>query len=111
VRFFHPHSSVGFSPDKFYKRSQEKNTSATAGSFLGFQPTPLSRIVLAFRSVISGRCFTTAACLVFSASGFHHVRATKPVGSETTSSTVVRCQPWFYWGLVAHSFFGLSEGD
>jgi hypothetical protein len=25
--------------------------------------------------------------------------------------TVVRCQPWFYRGLVAHSFFGLSEGD
>ena len=46
-----------------------------------------------------------------SASGFHPFGATKPVGSETTSSTVVRCQPWFYWGLVAHSFFGLSEGD
>jgi hypothetical protein len=42
-------------PDKFYKRSQEKNTSSTAGGFSGFQPTPLSRIVLAFRSVISGR--------------------------------------------------------
>ena len=22
---------------------------------------------------------------------------------------VVRCQPWFYLGLMAHSFFGLSE--
>ena len=52
-----------------------------------------------------------AALLVFLASGFHHFGATKPVGSETTSSTVVRCQPWFYRGLVAHSFFGLSEGD
>src|SRR5271169_3796114 len=42
-------------PDLFYKRSQEKNTSPVAGFFLGFQPTALSRIVLAFRSVISGR--------------------------------------------------------
>src|SRR5271169_1322805 len=52
-----------------------------------------------------------AAGLVLPASGFHHVCATKPVCSETTSSTVVRCQPWFYWGLMVHSFFGLSEGD
>src|SRR5271154_7370980 len=42
-------------PDLFYKRSQEKNTSPVAGFFLGFQPTALSRIVLAFRSAISGR--------------------------------------------------------
>jgi hypothetical protein len=42
-------------PDKFYKRSQEKNTSPTAGSFIGFQPGSLSRIVLAFRSAVSGR--------------------------------------------------------
>ena len=41
--------------DKFYKRSQGKNTSSTAGSFVGFQPTSLSRIILAFRSAISGR--------------------------------------------------------
>src|SRR5271168_702109 len=98
-------------PDWFYKRSQEKNTSSAAGCFLAFQPTPWSRIAVAFRSVISGRCFIQAARLVFSASGFHHLGATKPVGSETTSSAVVRCQPWFYWGLVAHRFFGLSEGD
>src|SRR5271169_7127694 len=58
-------------PDLFYKRSQEKNTSPVAGFFLGFQPTALSRIVLAFRSLISGRCFIRAALLVFSASGFH----------------------------------------
>src|SRR5271155_5478225 len=50
-------------PEKFYKRSREKNTSSTAGFFLGFQPTPLSRIVLAFRSVISGRCPIRAARL------------------------------------------------
>src|SRR5271155_3220153 len=98
-------------PDKFYKRSQGKKTSPSAGVFLAVQPTPLNRIVLAFRSVISGRCSIQAALLVFSASGFRHFAATKPVGSETTSSTVVRCQPWFYWGLLAHSFFGLSEGD
>ena len=44
-------------PDKFYKRSQEKNTFPAAGFFLAVQPTPLSKIVLAFRSVFSGRCF------------------------------------------------------
>ena len=105
------HEGIRLTAGKFYKRSQEKNTSSAAGCFLAFQPTPWSRIAVAFRSVISGRCFIQAARLVFSASGFHHLGATKPVGSETTSSAVVRCQPWFYWGLVAHSFFGLSEGD
>ena len=64
---------------------------------------------LPFRDL--GTLLMQAALLVFLASGFHRFGATKPVGSETTSSTVVRCQPWFYWGLVAHSFFGLSEGD
>jgi hypothetical protein len=39
--------------DKFYKRSQGKKTSPSAGVFLAVQPTALSRIVLAFRSVIS----------------------------------------------------------
>src|SRR5271156_5430394 len=98
-------------PDKFYKRSQGKRTSPSAGGFLAFQPTLLSKIAVAFRSVISGRCSIQAALLVFSTSGFRHFAATKPVGSETTSSTVVSCQPWFYWGLLAHRFFGLSEGD
>ena len=48
--------TIGFYlPDKFYKRSQEKNTSPVAGFFLDVQPAPLSRIVLAFRSADSGR--------------------------------------------------------
>ena len=98
-------------PDKFYKRSQGENTFPAAGFFVAVQPAPLSRIVVAFRSLISGRCFIQPAFLVFLVSGFHRFRATKPVRSETTSSTAVRCQPWFYRGLVAHSFFGLSEGD
>ena len=38
---------------------------------------------MAFRSVISGRCFIQATLLVFSPSGFHHFGATKPVRSET----------------------------
>src|SRR5271170_7145988 len=67
----------------FYKRSQGKKTSPSAGGFLAVQPTPLSRIVLTFRSVISGRCSIQAALLVFSASGFRHFAATKPVSSET----------------------------
>src|SRR5271169_4397108 len=70
-------------PGKFYKRSQGKKTSPSAGVFLAFQPTPLNRIVLAFRSVISGRCSIQAALLVFSASGFRHFGVTKPVVSET----------------------------
>jgi beta-phosphoglucomutase-like phosphatase (HAD superfamily) len=39
------------SPDKFYKRCREKNAFPAAGSFLPPQPTSLSRIVVAFRSV------------------------------------------------------------
>src|ERR1700677_317429 len=103
--------SVSLSPDKFYKRSQEKNTSPVAGFFLGFQPTPFEQDCSGVPFRISGRCFIRAARLVFLASGFHRFGATKPVRSETTSSTVVRCQPWFYRGLMAQSFFGLSEGD
>ena len=98
-------------PGLFYKRSQEKTAFLWPDFFLPSSPPRLSRIVVAFRSAISGRCFMQAALWVFLASGFHRFCATKPVGSETTSSTVVRCQPWFYRGLVAHSFFGLSEGD
>src|SRR5271163_4343894 len=41
---------------KFYKRSQEKNSFPAAGFLVGFQPTSWSRIVVAFRSVLSGRC-------------------------------------------------------
>ena len=70
-------------PDSFYKRSQGKKTSPSAGVFLAFQPTLLSKIAVAFRSVISGRCSIQAALLVFSASGFRHFGATKPVSSET----------------------------
>jgi hypothetical protein len=73
----------GSTPGKFYKRSQEKNSFPAAGSFLAFQPTSLSKIVVAFHSAISGRYFIHAARLVFLASGFHHFGATKPVGSET----------------------------
>src|ERR1700677_1824150 len=101
----------GLTPDKFYKRSQEKNTSPVAGFFLGFQPTPFEQDCSGVPFRISGRWFIRAARLVFLASGFHRFCATKPVRSETTSSTVVRCQPWFYRGLMAQSFFGLSEGD
>jgi len=54
-----------------------------AGVFLDVQPTPLSRIVLAFRSVDSGRYDIPVALLVFSTSGFHRFLTTKPVRSET----------------------------
>jgi hypothetical protein len=67
-------------PDKFYKRSQGKNTSSTAGSFIGLQPASWSRIVLAFRSTISGRYAQLRSGFGFPSSGFHPFDATKPVG-------------------------------
>src|ERR1700691_1949022 len=70
-------------PDKFYKRSQEKNTSPVAGFFLGFQPTPFEQDCSGVPFRISGRWFIQPALLVFSASGFHRFCATKPVRSET----------------------------
>ena len=73
-------------PGKFYKRSQEKNSFPAAGFFLTVQPTPWSRIVLVFRSRISGRCCVRAALMVFSARGFHRLGATKPVRSETNQA-------------------------
>src|SRR5271169_5803983 len=51
-----PQYNFFVTPDKFYKRSQEKNSFPAAGFLVGFQPTSWSRIVVAFRSVLSGRC-------------------------------------------------------
>jgi hypothetical protein len=73
----------GLSPDKFHKRSQEKNSSPAAGVFLAVQPTSLSRFVLAFRSGSSGRYAILVALLGFSTSGFHRFCTTKPIRSET----------------------------
>ena len=70
-------------PDKFHKGSQEKKHFSCGRSFSCVQPAPLSRFVLAFRSVSSGRYVVAVALLVFSPSGFHHFFATKPVRSET----------------------------
>jgi hypothetical protein len=41
---------------------------------------------LAFGSRILGRCFVRAALMVFSATGFHRLGATKPVRSETNQA-------------------------
>ena len=69
-------------------------------------------MALGFRTVISGRYGQLRSGWDFFTSGVHRFFATKPARSETDKQhTVVRGQPWFYWGLVAHSFFGLSEGD
>jgi len=62
---FHPIWAVNPVPDKFYKRSQGKKTSPSAGVFLAVQPTALSRIVLAFRSVISDAACFTQRCWFF----------------------------------------------
>src|SRR3974390_2169897 len=75
------------SPDKFYKGSQEENTSPTAGFFLNVQPAPLSRVVLGFRSIDSERYeYSYVAVCFFSTSGFHHFFVTKPVSSETSKA-------------------------
>ena len=66
--------------------------------------------MLAFRSVSSGRYVVAVALLVFSPSGFHHFFATKPVRSETNKQYGCQVATMVPWGLVAHSFFGLSEG-
>jgi hypothetical protein len=69
------------------KGVKKKNTSPVAGFLLDVQPTPLSRIVLAFRSVDSERYqHSSVAVWVFSTSGFHHLFATKPVSSETNKA-------------------------
>jgi hypothetical protein len=72
--------------DLFYKRSQEKNTSPVAGFVLAVQPTPLSKIVFAIRSLISGRYEQLCSALGFSTSGSHRFFATKPVSSETNKA-------------------------
>jgi hypothetical protein len=58
-----------------------------AGVFLAVQPAPWSRIVLAFRSVSSGRY--NIRSFGFSTSGFHRIFATKPVCSETNEVIVL----------------------
>jgi hypothetical protein len=57
-----------------------------AGVLLAVQPTSLSRFVLAFRSVSSGRYDRCVALLVFSTSRFHRLCATKPIDSETNKA-------------------------
>ena len=57
---------------------------------------------------VAGR--VAPAIWIFSTSGFHHFFATKPVSSETSKAERgLMWRPWFYPGLVAHSFFWLSE--
>ena len=52
--------SFSESPGKFYKRSQEENTSPAAGFFLVVQPTPVEQDCCCFRSANSGRLRTVA---------------------------------------------------
>src|SRR6202158_4999081 len=46
-----------------------------------------------------------AAVWIFNPSGFHRLFATKPVRSETNKQFGGQCPPWFYLGVVAHSYF------
>jgi hypothetical protein len=48
---------------------------------------------------------------VFLPGGFHCLLATKPIRSETPQAERLSTgNSWFYLGLVAHSYVGLSEG-
>src|SRR5271155_2090141 len=97
-------------PGKFYKRSQGKKTSPSAGVFLAVQPASLSKIAVACRSVISGRCFIHAALLVFSASGFRHFAATKPVSSETHKQHGCQLPTMVLLGTLGPSLFRVVRG-
>src|ERR1700684_3528475 len=72
--------------------------------FLASSPPRLSRIVLAFRSgsrdagSFSQRFwFSLPAVFIAFAQRSRSVR-------RPQAAAVVRCQPWFYWGLVAQLF-------
>ena len=56
-------------PISSIKEVKKKNTSPVAGFFLAVQPTPLSRIGFALRSLISGRYEQLCSALGFSTGG------------------------------------------
>src|SRR6202050_3727811 len=106
-----PLATAGLTPGKFYKgRMQEKTRLLRLEFFLLLSPLDRARFVLTDRAMCSvpGPC--DPAVGVFSTSGFHRFLATRPVRSETNKAERgPMWRPWFYWGLVAHSFFWSSE--
>jgi hypothetical protein len=98
-------------PGKFYKKeSQEKTLLQRPDFFLLRSPLDGAGSVLNFRVMCSVIGHLCPLIRVFSTSGFHHFFATKPVSSETSKAERGQMwRPWFYPGLVAHSFFWLSE--
>src|ERR1700722_1545751 len=101
---------VAQAPGKFYKgRSQEKTHLLRLEVFLLLSPLKRARSVLTYRAMcsVAGQC--DPVVWVFSTSGFHRFLATKPVSSETSKAERGQMwRPWFYPGLMAHSFFWLS---
>jgi hypothetical protein len=99
------------SPGKFYKKeSQEKTPPQRLEFFLLRSPLDGAGSVLNCHTRRSVAGHFDAAVWVFSTSGFHCLFATKPVSSETSKAERGQIwRPWFYPGLVAHSFFWLSE--
>jgi hypothetical protein len=90
---------------------KRKHFSRGAGrSFSCFQPHVIELEVF-WPAAPSARMLNTAAVSVFSPSGFHRFFAMKPVRSETHKQNGCQWQPWFYSGLVAHCYVGLSEGS
>src|SRR5271168_5023799 len=106
-----PETGLLIPSGKFYKgRSQEKTLLRRLEFFLLLSPLDRAGSVLTARTKCSVAGHYGPALWVFSTSGFHRFLATKPVCSETSKaerSSIWR--PWFYPGLVAHSFFWLSE--
>src|SRR5580693_438743 len=93
-------------PDQFYKgRSQEKTLLPRLEVFLLLSPYDRARVVRTYRPMCSVAGHCGPAVWVFSTSGFHRFLATKPVCSETSKAERGQIwRPWFYPGLVAHSF-------
>jgi hypothetical protein len=98
-------------PGLFYKRrSQEKTPLRWLEVFLLRSPHGGAGSVLIARTKCSVAVHFCPAIWVFSTSSFHRFFATKPVSSETSKAERGQIwRPWFYPGLVAHSFFWLSE--
>jgi hypothetical protein len=89
----------------------KRNSSLHGRGFSAFQPHVIKQgrfrpgAPSMRRMDTAGQQFRFCIPALFIASSRRSQSALKP-----TSRTVVRWQPWFYWELVAHSFFGLSRG-
>ena len=103
-------SRVGHSLISSIKGKVKKNTSPWAGNVLTFQPARLSEGASCLPPHGLGLLHSRSQLLGFSLSAVFiaSLRRSSSI-LRPTSRPVVRCQPLFYWRLVAYRFFGLSE--